>query len=263
MPLVTGQDYIVNAIRQCGALRPGYTPQPELLDDALTEWQKLYDSWQAERTIGFSVPDYLYTVNGPGSQSNGNGYLIGPTAKQVGNQNDFQGPRPVSIIRANCVMTNNGPNPVYIPMVPISAEEWSDLAIRQIPAINVTNLFYYDPQFPNGVLNIFPPMQGNSIELFCWSAWAVPTVLTNPYTAPPGYMDAITWSLAQRMWPLVDRSIMPNKLSFEYINGKAYEACQKVRTVNRPIPVLPNNFPGGRKPAGYYDSFVSYTGEPY
>jgi hypothetical protein len=270
MALTLASDYIKQAIRKCGAMRAGYTPQTELLTDGLTEWGSMYDSFAAERTMGWSVPDYTYAVNGPGSQSSGNGYLIGPTAHAVGNANDFQGPRPTMIVRMNCILNFGSSTPVYVPMLSISAEEWASLSIRQIPAINVSNLFYYDPQYssaagapgPNGVLNIFPPQTGNGVELFCSQAWAVPATLATTYSAPPGYQDVIVLGLAVRMWPLVDRTLMPNKLSFEYLNGKFYEACQKVRALNRPIPQLPNTFPG-RKPAGYYDSFVSSTGEPY
>lgn len=262
MALTLASDFIKHALRRCGQMRPGYTPQTELLTDGLNEWGLMFDAYAAERTMGFSIPDYQYNVTGPGSQSNGNGYLIGPTAHAAGNANDFQGPRPASIVRANCVMLNQGPSPVYLPMRPISAEEWADLAIRQIPAINVTNLFYYDPQFPNGVLNIFPPQTGNAIELFCWQALATPATLGTTYSAPPAYADMVIKNLSKRMWPLCTKDMMPNKLPYEVICGQAYAAEQVVRTLNRPVPTLRNNFPS-RHQDGFYDSFVSYTGEPY
>lgn len=264
MALTTAQDWIYIALRKCGEMRPGYLPSPELLADALTEWGSLFDSWAAERTMGFSIPQYTYAVTGAGSQSNGNGYLIGPTAHAAGNIHDFQGPRPNSIVRANLVMTNVGPQPVYIPIRMISAEEWAALAIRQIPAINVTNLAYYDPQFPNGVFNVFPPLNGNSIELFTWQALAVPATLGSSYSAPPGYQDAIIYSLASRLWPMCVKNLMPNKASHAWLSARAYEACQKVRAVNRPIPTLRNDSPRGNNgPAGFYDPNCSWTGEPY
>lgn len=263
MPLVTAQDYILSALRKIGQLRPGYVSNLELLADGLNEWGMMFDSWSAERTMGFSIPQYQYSVNGPGSQQGGNGYLIGPTAHSAGNANDFQGPRPESIVRANCVMLNTGPQPVYIPMRPISAEEWASLSIRQIPAINVTSLFYYDPQFPNGVLNLFPPLTGNSIELFTWYGFATPVSLATAYSAPPGYQDAVVYSLAERLYWMITLDIAVHKIPFQILAAKAAAARDKVRMVNRPLPTLRNDFHSGSKPAGYYDSFVSYTGEPY
>lgn len=263
MSLVTARDYLYTALRRCGQLRPGYQSQNELLTDGLNEWWSLFDSWASERTMGFSVPSYTYTVKGPGSQSGGNGYLIGPTANIVGNANDFQGPRPNAIIRANNILNNVGPQPVYIGLRPISAEEWASLSIRQIPAINVTNLFYYNPQFPNGIFNVFPPLNGNGIELFCWEALAVPASVDAQYNAPPGYADAVVWSLAERLWPMCTKQLTINRVGFPYLCGKAYEACQKVRMVNRPIPTLRPDFHGGGHREGFYDANVSWTGEPY
>ena len=325
MGLAIAQDYISQALLRCGQIKPGYISNPELLAAGMTEWEMLFDSWAAERTMGFSIPQYQFLVNVPGSQTNGNGYLIGPlytfsgtltmssplivataldaaklsigeaisgagipggskvVSLGVGSAGniiishnatvngvatitgtpDFVAPRPDSIVRANCVMLNMGSQPVYIHMRPLSVEEWASLAIQQIPAINVTNLYYYDPQYPNGVLNVFPPLLGNAIQLYTWAALGVPASLESPYFAPPGYRDAVVWSLAERMWPFCTRQIATNRVPQVYVNGKAYEACQKVRMVNRPVPTLICDMRGGSRPSGFYDSFVSYTGEPY
>ncbi len=256
--IVTKQDFIYQALRRCGQMRPGYTPSPELLQDASNEWQILFDGWAAERSMGFSVPDYVYPVTGPGSQSNGNGYQVGPTAA------DWVGQRPNMIYRANLVMTNVGTQPVYLPIRMISMEEWAGLAIRQIPAINVTSLAYYDPQFPNGVFNVFPPLNGNSIELFTNQQLAVPGGLTDPYSAPPAYMDAIICSLAEALWPLCTHDFMPKKLPFGVLANKAYAARMRVRNVNRDVSTLRNDAPGNRRSgAPFYDPNVTWTGEPY
>jgi hypothetical protein len=258
MSLSVAQDYINLAFRRCGQMRPGYTVSAELYADGMNEWQALFDSWSAERSMGFSVPQYTYPVTGPGSQSSGNGYQIGPSAA------DWVGPRPEAIIRANLKFTSAGAYPVYMPIKMLSAVEWANLSIRQMPGVNVTSMAYYDPQFPNGVFNVFPPLTGNSIELFTWPGFTVPATPATAYSAPPGYIDAVVWSLAERLWPLCTKAFMPNKLSYSIIAGKAKAACEKVRNVNRPIPILKNDFRGGSRGhiEGYYDSFVSYTGLP-
>src|SRR5579872_5442453 len=78
MGLAIAQDYISQALLRCGQIKPGYISNPELLAAGMTEWEMLFDSWAAERTMGFSIPQYQFLVNAPGSQTNGNGYLIGP-----------------------------------------------------------------------------------------------------------------------------------------------------------------------------------------
>lgn len=323
MALLIAQDYISLAFRHCGQMRPGYILPDPMLQEGLTEWGCLFDSWAAERTMGFSIPQYVYPVTGPGSLQGGNGYSVGPIFTFTGTTSigsaivtalsntlgliagqvvrgtgipvgttilsidsatqitlsavataagsvtisvipDFIGPRPESIVRANLVMTNVGPQPVYIPIRMISAEEWAALAIRQIPSINVTSIAYYDPQFPQGVFNVFPPLNGNSIEFFTWSAFATPTSLTQTYSAPPGYQDAVVCSLAERLWPLCTTELMPRRNPQQWMSGRAYEACQKVRTVNRDIPTLRSEAPGSRNQSGgYMDSNVRWVGEPY
>lgn len=259
MPLATGQAVIIQALRKLGQIRAGYVPPPELLADGLNEWITLFDEWATDRTMGFSIPTYVYPVTGPGSQSNGNGYLVGPTA--VG-AHDWTGPRPTIIVRANLKFTSGTGQPVYIHLRPISAEEWASLSIRVIPAINVTNVYYYDPQFPNGVFNVFPPLSGNAIELFCSEALAAPATLGDAYTAPPGYLDAVVKSLAERLWPMIPNSVAVNKVSLEYLAGSAYEACQKIQMLNRPIPMLRSDMVVGAGPDGFYDSNVTNTGLP-
>lgn len=270
MALATAQAIIIQALRKLGQIRAGYVPPPELLADGLNEWITLFDEWATDRTMGFSIPDYLYPVLGPGSQSSGNGYLVGPTATTApatattlaGGANDWLGPRPAIITRANLKFTSGTAQPVYIHLRPISAEEWASLSIRVIPAINVTNVYYYDPQFPNGVFNVFPPLSGNAIELFCAQALAAPATLGAAYTAPPGYLDAVVKSLAERLWPMIPNTVAVNKVSQQWLAGSAYEACQKVQMVNRNIPMLRSDMVVGAGPDGYYDSNVTNTGLP-
>lgn len=175
---------------------------------------------------------------------------------------DFVGPRPPAIVRANLKFTSGTAQPVYIHLTPISAEEWASLAIRQIPAIDVTNIFYYDPQYPNGVFNVFPPLSGNSIELFTTQFLGVPLTLAMPYSAPPAYRDAVIDSLAERLWPMCTNQVAVNRVSLQWLAGTAYESRQKVRTLYRQIPRLASDFRGGGYGEGFYDSFVTDTGLP-
>lgn len=257
MPVLLASDFLYMALRRLGHLRPGYTASPELLADGLNEWQLMFDELNTGRTNQYSNPDFVYPVTGPGSQTNGNGYQIGPTAA------DWVGPRPTAIIRANLVQTTVGPQPVYIPIKPISQEQWAALAIRQIPAVNITSVFWYDPQYPNGVFNVFPPLNGNSIEIFQWGVLSVPATLGTSYSGPPGYAAMVAAGLAERLYYLVPKMLMPEKGPYQLIASKAKYALDQLRRLNRPLNPLPNDFGGGGQPDGFYDSFVTYTGEPY
>ena len=252
-----GSDVLLQVFRKIGQIRPGYTPSPEIMADGLTEWQNFFDSLNAERTAQFTNPDYVYPVAGPGSKTDGNGYEIGPTAA------DWIGPRPESIIRANLKFTSAGAYPVYIQLKPITQEEWASLAIRQMPGINVTAMFWYDPQFPNGVFNVFPPLNGNAIELFTSGVLVAPANLGLPYAAPAGYWDMIVFGLAERLYFMATKEVVVRAAPYAIIAAKAKEAMDRVKRINRPIQTLASDMRTDSRRAGNYDSFVTYTGTPY
>lgn len=323
---MTAQDFIYQALRKCGQLRPGATSGSDLLADGLSEWQAMYDGFNAERTLNFTIPDYIYAI-GSGTGLNGIygqnvQFTIGPSftfsatltsgsttalvantagliigqpisgtgipasstiqgivtntsitlsaaattngASTITVTPSFAGPRPTAIIRMNLYMTSVSPtSPTRIPLAPISAEEWANISVLQLTPINVTTVFYYDPQFPQGVINVWPPLNGNSLELFTWGQLVPPTSVGASYSAPPGYQDLIVWRLAQRLWPLCTKQIAPNKPSFQYICGQAAIAAAKVKALNAPMPKLRNDFQNGNRGVGVCDWDLLLTGRPY
>lgn len=256
MALTLASDLIYQALRRIGHLRAGYTAQPELMTDALNEWALMFDSMNTDRLNEYTNPDYVYPVTGAGSQSGGNGYDVGPTAT------NWVGPRPTSIIRANLVQ-GTGSSKVYIPLTPISQEQWAALAVRAIPASGYTSEFFYDPQFPNGVFNVFPPLNGNSIELFQFGVLVVPATLATAYAAPPGYAEMVVSALAGRLYYMVPKLLMPEKKPYNIVAAQAIVAREKLQMLNRPLNPLENDFHGGGLPDGYFDRYITATGEPY
>lgn len=247
-------------MRKIGSLRPGYTASPEFLADGLVEWNSWFDAMNADPACQFSNPSFKYNVTGPGSQTGGNGYQVGPTAA------DWVGPRPTSIIAANLVFTDIVPNPVYIRLVPVTQRQWASLSVQQISASQVTNIFWYDPQFPNGVFNVFPPLTGNAIQLYQSGSLVPPANLAAAYAAPPGYEDMVIYGLAKRLYHMVDRDAIPRVAPYGVIAGQADLALDRVKAMNKPIPEMSADAPSGSRMHGgdgFYDSFVTWTGEPY
>lgn len=305
------QDRIYTALRKCGQLRPGYMSSPELLSDALGEYQAMYDGWNAERTLNYTIPDYIYPVSTATSLNGIYGqnvqYSIGPAFTVLGNTTissnvvvvpntnglyigqyvtgtgipantyitaltvnqsitlsapstasgtgvtltippSFLGPRPEVILRMNLYMTSvNALQPSRIPLAPVSAEQWANIAVIQLTPINVTTVFYYDPQFPQGVINVWPPLNGNSLEIFTWGFLTPPVRLDSVVMEPPGYQDAITYTLACRLWPMLTKNELVNsKESIMWLRGQAKIAREKIKAVNAPMPKLINDFRGHR-----------------
>jgi hypothetical protein len=178
---------------------------------------------------------------------------------------DFIGPRPTAILRMNLYMTSVSPtSPTRIPLSPISAEEFANISVLQLTPINVTTVFYYDPQFPQGVINVWPPLNGNSLEFFTWGFLTPPTGLSATYSAPPGYADAIVFTLAERLYPMCTKDIFPQRADPVWLRGQAAIARKRVRDLNAPMPKLANDFKGGRNTGvGVCDWDLLLSGIPY
>lgn len=262
---MTAQDYIYRALRKCGQLRPGYTPSPELLADCLVEFQSMFDEYNAERTMQYTMPDYVYPVTGLGHGTTGNGQTFGGSGFQIGpTAADFVGPRPEVIVRMNLYMTSTSPTtPTRIPLQQISMEEWMNIITVQLTPINVTTVFAYDPQYPNGVIWVWPPLNGNSLEIFTWGFMTPPTVLSSVIALPPGYENALSWNLAAMICPLCTLDVMPHKLPFAYIVGQKNLALAKVRRVNAPSPRMISDFRGHGHSAPECNWSLLLSGVPY
>jgi hypothetical protein len=247
------------ALRRIGHLRPGYQPSPELLNDLLLEWQLLFDALNTDRNTYYAIPSVTYPITGPGSQTNGNGYEIGPTAA------DWVGPRPESIIQANLVMMNVPNMPVYLPLISLTAEAWASLSILQIPPIQVTSMFWYNPTWPNGTFNVFPPLApGNSIQLYTFGVLEAPTSLTDAYGGPPGYAEMVVCCMAVRAYPLISKHLSVITRDLRELKTEAYVAIRRVESINRPLQRLGTDFPSRRNNAlPAFDRLLIYTGQPY
>jgi hypothetical protein len=259
MALSTAADYINNRIlRHAAQLRPGYTASPELQQDVLSEWQALVDEWNTDRSMPVSVPDYTYAITGSGFAGNYRDYKIGPTAP-AGN---FIGPRPEKILLANLLLMNVPTQPVRIPLRQLSYEEYYSIPALQFSPTNVTEAYYYEATFPNGVLHFWPPINGNSIELFTFGVLTAPAALDTVVagTFPPGYENAVVYSLAHRCQFLCTKEMGKRN---PVIGSWALRARQKVKNINAPNPTCLSDFQNNRNGVGAYDPNVTYVGEPY
>ena len=268
MALVTAQDYIQHAFRNCGQMRPGYQLPPELLADGLNAWTAMFDGYNSRRTMAYSMPDYIFPVPaGGGHGTTGNGQTFGGAGFQIGpTALDFVGPRPEAIARCNLYLTSASPStPTRIPLSQLSMEEWTSIISPVLTPINVATVFAYDPQYPNGVLWVWPPLNGNSLEIFTWGYLTPPTSLATTFSAPPGYADVVIWDLARRLWPLCTKDMMPHKASHQWLCGQAAIARKSVMDVNRPSPRLATDFRGclGPQNHGAADWQLLLTGVPY
>lgn len=243
---MTAQDVIYSALRRIGSLRPGYTAPPELMADALTEWQAIADNWNTDQTFQVSNPDTYYNISTSGFAGNSYQYTIGPSASGA----DLicpQAARPVSIRRANWVWKINTPTqPQRLHIRLIDESEWMSIIQLPIPGALMAIYMWYDPQYPLGVINLWPPVQpGNQIELYTWGQLTWPAALGTTVVFPPGYFQATRLTLAEMLIAMAPRfEFTKMNPDINRLPALALKARQDIQRVNRVTPRLVSDMHG-------------------
>lgn len=184
---MTGLELITSASVKAYASNPGETLSADEAAYGLAELNGLLDAWSARRIIaGYSSNFTEYTLT-PSLTP----HTIGPTGTFVVAQ------RPVEIRSAAIVLTNATPN-VNIPLTIRDKDWYGALTVPDITSSIPTDL-YYDPAWANGKLFLYPvPTTAYKISLETWALLSQAT-LAGTITFPPGYQDALIYSLAMRL----------------------------------------------------------------
>jgi hypothetical protein len=214
--MATHQEVITAAFQELGLIDPIETLSAEMLSYGLQKYNRLLDSWNAMREAVYVTLFANHTLT-----PSLNPHTIGPSAATF---NVTQ--RPVSVENANIVIAA-----VQYPVTMRDAEWYANLGIRTVEAIP-TDL-YYATGWPNGSLYLYPiPDQAYTLEL--WTRVLLTQVVaadvTNTFTLPPGYWDAIVRTLAEDIAPAYNVAV-PTLLS-----QKAAEARETVFANNRVVP---------------------------
>lgn len=117
--------------------------------------------------------------------------------------------RPVKIVNANIILNpTSGPESyTRVPMRIVDHDWWANQRVPKIQTDLPTHL-YYQPDWPNGSMFLWPvPDVGYPVEIETWTNLTNFPNLTQTFTMPPGYEDAITYSLAERLCPSFGRPI--------------------------------------------------------
>lgn len=243
------------AMRYLGAMRPGQTPSPDMLNDILSELNDMIDAWQLDRRKIWAVDPQIYTLTatvqfyfiGPnatgGTDANGNTWGVLGGAATL---------RPTAIENANIVLTGLSNPPVRRPIALINADQWADIRVQSIPSAIPLRL-WYDHNFgqdlatpaPNqgiGAVYLWPGPLGNySLELYTTDNIAQLLAfanLTTAYAFPPGYPQAVALSLAEKIAPMVQVYLkIKNPLTAE-VKRQAAEARAVIEGYNAPTRLM-------------------------
>jgi hypothetical protein len=231
----TAADIGTDALREIGVLNSVDPPSGEDAALALNKLNRLLDNWNADRGLVYAdtiVSNVLTPALNP--------HTIGPTGDvdrhpaarvdQCGEHRERYGFAARSAIR-DAAWWVSQPDQTF------SADRPSDL--------------YYEPAWPNGKIYLLGvPGAAYTLELLIRVVLAQ-LALSDTFTLPPGYKDAITLTLAEDLVGPMRVPIPP------LLPGKAKEARARIFGANLQTPRLQtrdSGMPGGRRSTFNYES---------
>jgi hypothetical protein len=180
---VSANDLITRSMRALQALGGGEVPSASEANDGLTALNAMLDSWSNENLTAYAVLENSFVLSpGTNSYTIGSGGVINVT-------------RPLSITQAY-VQDSSGNN--FIMQI-LPRDKWNEIGDR---STNITSqlpdTMFYDPQFPLGVINIFPtPLLGYTVFFDSLLQQTTFASLTTNLAMPPGYERAGSKNVGQ------------------------------------------------------------------
>jgi len=227
---MTVSELLRDALEELGVIAAGESLSSANADYALRKLHRMLDNWNAEGSAVYVDLPAEYTLT-----PSLNPHTIGPSGATF-----TVTQRPERILSANLKYAGSDVR------TPINADrdvEWYQaLPTPEIESAVPTDL-YYAPTWPNGSIYLWPvPSTAHTLEILTRIVLSQPA-LTDTFTMPPGYQDAVTLSLAESMLGAFPVSAPPT------LKDDAREARARVwRKNDRPrrISTIDVGMPGRR-----------------
>lgn len=200
--MATAQDIIESALRDIGELGAGEVASTDDLNYGLTRLNGILDSWSTEDlslytkrrgqfTLTAGLQDYTLGVGGGGA-----------TFTSIG--------RPVLIQTAAIILPGTT---IRFQMNMLTSKQWSMITEKGLSGVLPTD-FYQDQDFPNAGFHVAPIPNGTpDIELYYWAALSQFSSLGASLAMPPGYLDALKYTLMLHISPAYEKPIDPSILA--------------------------------------------------
>ena len=167
----TAQQILTQAAKAIGYLGRKETLDAQDANDGLVALNNLLDSWSGESLASFANQSISHTL-----ATNTSSYTIGSGG-------DIDVTRPDNIYQAWIRDSNN----LDYQMNVMPQDKWNAIGQKSITSQIPTTLFY-DPQFPLGIINIFPvPLLAYQVRFNAILQQTTFSSMTHSLSAPPAY----------------------------------------------------------------------------
>ena len=186
--MTTPLDIINLAMKACGAIGVGQTPNAEDTNDSFRLLNMMISQWNRKRPVIYHLVDLAFTGTGAVS------YTVGPG----GNFNVAQRPERLEFCYYR-LLTQTPPNQVdYSLDIIESREDYSSIALKQLAG--PPQIAFLDTSYPLGNLYIWPlPSNQYQIHIVVKAALSRFVTIQEDIVLPPEYEEAILYNLAYRL----------------------------------------------------------------
>lgn len=187
--MTTARDIVQDALEMLGVYAAGETMTDADAERGLTRLNNMMDSWSNESLSCYQILEQSGAMQ------------VGVASYSIGTGGTFNMTRPLRISDAPgsaYLQDTNGNN---YPVKVVPRDYWNLIGSRIVTS-NVPDTLFYDPQYPLGIINVFPVPTINW-TLF-WDSFLQLTDFANlsaTLSLPPGYELAIKTNLALHLKP--------------------------------------------------------------
>lgn len=185
----TAFDIISMAFQALGVYAPNEQIDGDDMKTALSVLNAMLDTWSNENLLSYAIMQYNLPL-----VINKQQYTIGLSSSA-----DLNQLRPLKLIaQAGGAYVTDLSNNRY-PVQVITQEQWNQIGLLSTTS-QIPTMIFYDPQFPLGVLNVFPlPSLTYTLTFSAYMQFSSFTDMTQTVNLPPGYFEAIYSNLAVRL----------------------------------------------------------------
>jgi hypothetical protein len=210
---VKSEEIIGAAMKEIGQLAAGEAVPIDQAGDVLQKLQRIIDSFNARRLMVYNVNFTRLTL--PVNQLP---VTIGPGGMFDVNQ------RPQVIESISLILINStSGGEVEIPLNPRDQDWWAQQSIKNLSSTLPTD-FYYSPDWPLGGIYFWPvPSAVNDVRVQMPLVLGEYTGYAQNFSMPPGYWDAIVYSLAEAICPMYQVPVSADLMRLKNMAIKAIQ----------------------------------------